>query len=66
VPFRPAPATLLLELGQGDVPVDAFDPPAFEIIVAAVEHLTYLGDFLEVASQRVFDQVVRITASLLG
>ena len=66
VQFGTAHPTLFAHLSQREVRGDWLDSAALEIVESAVEDLTQLGDLVQVADQRVFDQVVRVATSFLS
>src|SRR5438067_7619604 len=66
VPFGTVHTALFAHLSQRNVTVDRLELAALEVVVPAVEDLAELGDLVQVADQRVFNQVVCVATSLLG
>ena len=48
--------------GKGFFAVDGLHPTALDVVIAAVEHFTYLAQFIEVAGHSVLNQLVGGTA----
>jgi hypothetical protein len=46
--------------------VDRLDATALDVVVSAIEHFARLGEFLQISSHRVFDQVVGSTSGFRG
>src|SRR5712671_3303344 len=38
--------------------IDRLHLAAFDVVIAAIEHLAYLGDFLQVPGHRVFHEII--------
>jgi RHS repeat-associated protein len=57
---------LLAQLLKGLIAVDGLNAATLYVIVAAIQHVAHLGQLCEVSGHRVFDELIRRTASRRG